>query len=98
MLAAWTPTTMPRRWFRARRLPRASMAAAVAYWEMALARRRRGWARKAGRGFGVGTLRTLKFLAGPATVWMGRSGLFSRASRSGFTPQPAGETAPQPRM
>src|SRR5438067_1602612 len=83
---------------RAASRPRASSAAAAAYWVIGLARRNRAWEKKAGGDAGGGTARTRKGRVQPgrASSLLGSGSPFASVSRKGNTPQPAGETAPIP--
>ena len=85
---------------RAASLPKASSAAATAYCVMGLVRRSRACARKSGRGEGGGTglTRSERVRPGRASSLAGSGSSLASASRSGNTPQPAGDTAPMPLM
>ncbi len=83
---------------RAASSPSASSAAATACCAMALARRKRGCARNAGRVGGGGTFRTRNGLSQPgrAKACIGNGAPFSSAALKAGTPHPAGDTAPKP--
>ena len=79
-------------------VPSASRTAPTTYWAMELDRRRRAWAKNAGREEGGGTLRTCIVLVFPGREidFDGNGFPLRTASRKAATPQPAGEMAPHP--